>query len=357
MGQYIPQTYILQIDDAAGKTLLKWKQPKATQVVKPESAYIINSILSDPNASYLRYGRKFHHQGNGWHFAIKTGTTNDNFDGLMASWSTKYAAITWVGHHTRNVELVSGGMEAMTEPIVRGWMEGAHRDIPANNWKEPSTVKTAPAYVRSSGFGTGAIFPSPRTDLFPAAYTAKSGAASSSATIDKVSGLLATDCTPSAARQTQTSGNANKFSVDIFVSGGLKAGSSLPTSTDNVHNCGDDKPSVEITLPTGNTCTDVCQFSVTPFAGTHPLSSGDFPGTVVVSVNGKKVGTYSAKTSGSPIVVQYSTTGNGAVTVTAKVTDSVLYSGSDSQTMTTVKSTSGGGGPGNGNGNGNGNNP
>jgi penicillin-binding protein 1A len=355
MGNYIPQTYILQIDDAAGKTLLKWKQPKAKQVVKPEAAYIVNDMLSDPRASYMRDFRKFHHQGNGWHFAIKTGTTNDNFDGLMASWSTKYAAVTWVGHHTRNVELTAGGMEAMTEPIMSGWMKGAHKDLPASNWKKPSGVKTAPAYVRTGGFGTGAIFPSPRTDLFPNAYAAKSGASSSSATIDKVSGLLATDCTPSAAKQTQTNSNANKFSVDVFVNGGLTSGSSVPTASDNVHRCDDDSPSVQITLPTANTCTDTCQFSVTPFAGTHPLTGTDFGGKVVVSINGKSVGTYKAN-NGVPIIVQYTSKSNGTVTVSAAVTDSVLYDGSDSQTMTTVTSggNSGpGGGPGNGNGNGN----
>jgi membrane peptidoglycan carboxypeptidase len=334
LGSYIPQTYILKIEDAAGKTLLQWKQPKGKQVIKADAAYVINSILSDPNASYLRTAKKFQHQSDGWNFAVKTGTTNDNYDGLMTSWSTKYAVATWVGYHTRNVAMTAGHMEDMTEPIVRGWMEAAHKNLPAKNWERPSTVKDAPAYVMTSGFGSGAILPSPRTDVFVGGYSAKSGT-SSSATIDKVSGKLATSCTPASAKQNLTNGNSNTFSIDTFVKG-ANAASSVPTSSDDVHSCDDTEPTVQITLPAGGTCTGTCTFSVTPFAGTHPLSSDSFPGTLTVTVNGQNAGTYNVSNSGTPVIVQYQATGSGQVNVSAELTDSVLYTAHDSKTMTTI---------------------
>ena len=334
LGNYIPQTYILKIEDAAGKTLLQWKQPKAKQVLKPDAAYIVDSILSDPNASYLRAGKKFQHQGNGWNFAVKTGTTNDNYDGLMTSWSTKYAAVTWVGYHTRQVAMTAGHMEDMTEPIMRGWMESAHKNLPPQNWTAPSGVKTLPAFVVTTSFGTGAVLPSPRTDVFPSWYNPKSGT-TSSATIDKVSGLLATSCTPAAAKVTTSNSNSGGFSVDVFVNGSLKNTSSAPTASDNVHSCGDTHPSVTITPPASACGPSACQFSVTPFQGTHPLSGGSFGGTVTVSINGSQVGSYSAVDS-QPIIVQYTPTSTGTVTITATVTDSVLYSDSSSQSMTTV---------------------
>jgi penicillin-binding protein 1A len=332
LGKFIPKTYILSIEDSAGKTLLKWKQPKPKQVVSADSAYIIDDILSDPRASYLRGYKKFQVQPSGWHFAVKTGTTNDAYDGLMASWSTKYAAVTWVGYHTRNVAM-SGYMEDMTEPIMRPWMEQAHQGLKPENWEKPNTVKTLPAFYRTGGFGTGAIFPSPRTDLFPADYTPRK-ATFSSATIDKVSGKLATSCTPSAARQTLTNSNANSFSVDEFVSGG--ASGNVPTDKDNVHHCDDNLPTIQITLPAGGSCAATCQFSVTPFAGSHPLSSGKFPGRVVVSIDGKTVGTYDAKHDGTPIIVEYTSTGPGDVKIKATLTDSVLYQDSASKTMPTI---------------------
>ena len=117
MGKAIPRTFILKITDASNKTVYQWKQPPGTQVVKQDSAYILNNMASDPNASDLagscsattgtklsQGGYKFQ-RDNGWDFAVKTGTNNDGFEGLMASWSTKYAVISWVGNHTRNVDL------------------------------------------------------------------------------------------------------------------------------------------------------------------------------------------------------------------------------------------------------------
>ncbi len=329
LGSYIPQTYILQIQDAAGKTILQWKQPKAKQIVKADSAYIIDDILSDPNASYLRSNKKFQHQSNGWHFAVKTGTTNDNYDGLMTSWSTKYAVATWVGYHTRQVAMTAGHMEDMTEPIIRGWMETAHKNLKPNNWVKPADVQTLPAFVATSGFGTGAVFPTPKTDLFPASYKPHSSA-SSSATIDKVSGKLATDCTPALARQTITNGDANSFSVDQFVKNG--AGAALPTSNDDIHNCGDTMPTVSIT-PSG-TClaNSICQVSVTSIAGTYPLSGSSFPGALTVTINGQQ-NTYAVSDS-TPVIVNFTAGATGTTaTVAASLTDSVLYQASDSRSI------------------------
>ena len=133
MGKAIPRTYILKITDAANKNVYQWKQPNGKQVVKQDAAYIVDNMLSDPSASYLpgscmrhlyslAYGGYKFQRYNGWHFAVKTGTTNNGYDGLMTSWSTKYAVVSWVGNHTRNVEL-NTSMEYLTEPLTRA-MDG-----------------------------------------------------------------------------------------------------------------------------------------------------------------------------------------------------------------------------------------
>jgi hypothetical protein len=249
----------------------------------------------------------------------------------MTSWSTKYAAVTWVGYHTRQVAMTAGHMEDMTEPIVRGWMESAHKNLPPKNWTAPSDIKTLPAFVVSAGFGTGAIMPSPRTDIFPSWYNPKSGT-TSSATIDKVSGLLATSCTPGAAKVTTTNSNSGGFSVDVFVTGALKNTSSAPTASDNVHNCGDTQPSVNIAAACVNNT-----FSVTPFGGTHPLSGGSYGGTVTVSINGSQPVTYAAN-DGQPITVACPAN-TSSFLASATVTDSVLYTGSATQTVSNSAAT------------------
>lgn len=330
LGKAIPTTYILKITDAANKSVYTWTQPAGKQAVKAESAYIINDVLSDPNATYLRSNYKFQNY-KGWKFAVKTGTTNDNFDGLMTSWSTQYAVVSWVGYHTRNVELTGGHMEQMTTPLTRGFMEAAHDMLNTKpvNWVKPAGIQTQSAFVfRGWNVSSGAVLPSPSTDLFPSWYTRKSG--STAQTLDKVSGKLATSCTPEAAKETVGGANANIYSADIFV--GTK--NSSVTATDDVHNCSDAKPSVTLTAPSSCTVGAVCNITVTVTQGTHALSSSKFPGTVNLYVNGNLVKAQNVSASPSTLTFSYTPTGAGSATLKADVIDSVLYSSSSDASVT-----------------------
>lgn len=330
MGNAIPETYIMKITDSRGKTIEEWKQPKGKQVIKPDTAYIIDDILSDPKASYLRSDRKFHSY-KGWKFAIKTGTTNDAKDGLMASFSTQYASAVWVGDHQRQKEM-TGAMENMTQPIVQGWMQGAHDPIKPVNWTKPNDVKMMPAYVvRSKLSNLGEIIPSPSTDLFPSWYKEPAKGGGSSQTIDKVSGKLATSCTPDGAKETQSGGNDNVFSVDTFMN---KKNSAATTTTaqDDIHNCNDVKPQLTLTAP--STCTAICAFTVTVTQGTHALTSDKFPGTVDLYVNGQKVQSQNVSSSPSTITFNYTPTAAGNASIEARVTDSVLYTTSEAANVT-----------------------
>jgi membrane peptidoglycan carboxypeptidase len=330
LGSYIPQTYIMKIVNGSGKTINQWKQPNGKQVIKDEAAYIVNDMLSDPNASYLPGSFKFQHQKNGWKFAVKTGTTNDNYDGLMTSWSTKYAVATWVGTYARNVTL-RGSMENVTEPIVRGWMEGAHAGLKPVNWTAPATLKTLPAFIIRNHVGIGSVEPSPSVDLFPSWYQAKSNT-NVAQTIDKVSGKLATSCTPAAAKLVQNNSNTSSFSIDRFVAGGAAASSTSVSGNDDVHNCDDEMPHLSITSA-GNKIT------LTASQGTHPLSGGsytaDSAGSITVTANGQTICTLSIDNpslfSGS---CDYTPTGNDPVQLTAVLTDSVLYQDSQTGTLT-----------------------
>lgn len=348
LGEYIPRTYILEIQDATGKVIQKWTQPKGKQVITKDAAYIVNDMASDPNASYLPYGYKFQNY-NGWKVAVKTGTTNNNFDGLMTAWTTQYAVVSWVGHHTRNVELRSGGMELLTTPLTRTWIQAALDTVKTKptNWEKPAGIKTAPAYVVRSHVGVGSVEPSSSTDLFPSWYTPKTNS-NVSYTIDKVSKKLATNCTPANAKQTIGNANANAFSVDQFVNGGGAVSGSYNTSAnDDIHHCSDSKPVVSITVARSNegSNTDVCDstgctITVTVSQGTHPLSSKEFPGSVVLTIGGKAVKTFTVSGGGSPQTFKYTytPTKNGSVGITAQVTDGVLYQSSSSTSVATSTS-------------------
>lgn len=348
LGKSIPRTFILKIVDSSGNTVDQFQQPKGTQVINPQTAYIVDNMLSDPNASYLpghctsytctplsAGGYKFQHD-NGWDFAVKTGTTNDNFDGLMTSWSTQYSVVSWVGYHTRNVAMTAGAMEYMTEPLTRGMMEDLHAGLKPENWQQPAGIQHLPAFVIYNHVGVGSIEPSPSTDIYPSWYKPKG--AGGTEVIDKVSGDLATSCTPADAKQYITNGNANSFSIDEFVNGGLTSRYNT-TAHDDVHNCNDSPPQISLTVSDPNTgaptsdCNTECTVTATVSQGTHPLSGGGFGGNVTFFVNGQQI--KSSGVSGSPSTVSfnYSPAKSGSGTITATVTDSVLYQASASKSV------------------------
>ncbi len=346
LGKEIPQTYILKIQDASGKTIDQWTQPKGTQVIKQDAAYIVDNMASDPRASYLPgscttytctplgYGGYKFHRYNGWNIAIKTGTTNDNFDGLMTAWSTQYAVASWVGYHTRNVAMTAGGMEYMTEPLTRGLIQYAldSSHMSPVNWKQPSDIKTEPAFVVYNHVGIGSQEPSPSTDLFPSWYQPPN-TGNTNAVIDKVSGKLATSCTPGDAKQYLTNSNASSFSIDKWVTGGSSGGSYNTSASDDVHNCSDAKPTATLTV-TNNGGGDSaicdkqsgCTVTVTVTQGTHPLASSKFPLSVSIIVSGNNVKTFTSSDASSPQTFSYTYKPSAKnASISASVTDSVLY--------------------------------
>ncbi len=341
LGNAIPRTYILKITDASGKTVDEFKQPAGKQAIKADSAYIVNDMASDPNASYLPASYKFQNQKNGWKFAVKTGTTNDGYDGLMTSWSTKYAVVSWVGHHTRHVTL-KASMETLTQPLTRGWMEAAHADLKPVAWTKPAAIKTLPAFiVRNKVSALGEIVPSPANDLFPSWYQPKASN-NTSQTTDKVSGKIATSCTPTLARQTLSNSNVSGWNIDLWNGGSTSSTNTAASSkaTDDAHSCNDAPPSITITAPPTCDASDGgCTITATASQGTHALtdaSRAQFPGTVNFLINGQVVNTQSVSDSPSTVSFTYMPTESGDVTITAQVIDSALYQATDTANFTRI---------------------
>ncbi len=179
-GKKMPQTTIISVR-LNGKKQAIPGQSGSRQVIKPDTAYILNNILSDPNASYLpgscdtsvcasfaSGGYKFQRY-QGWDFAVDPGATTDGYGATMASWSTQYAAISWVGNSSQNKALPVVG-ELLTEPLTRGMMEAAHAGKSPANWQQPGDIQTLPAFVVSNRIHYGDVEPSPAMDIYPAWY-------------------------------------------------------------------------------------------------------------------------------------------------------------------------------------------
>jgi membrane peptidoglycan carboxypeptidase len=98
-GLRIPAVAILKIKDNAGNLIYEYAPPAGEQVVRPEHAYIISSILSDYEARRPMFGpNPVINLGFNTRVAAKTGTTNDFRDNWTMGYSPDLAVGVWVGN-------------------------------------------------------------------------------------------------------------------------------------------------------------------------------------------------------------------------------------------------------------------
>lgn len=138
-GKRIEPVSILKVADSQGKVIEEWKDSVRSQVVSPEEAYIISSILSDPEARKITFGAATSLTIPDRQVAVKTGTTNDKRDNWTVGWSAN-GRITgvWVGNNdnTTMKEVASGVTGA--SPIWKKIMIGALKSVSKEEFKMPS---------------------------------------------------------------------------------------------------------------------------------------------------------------------------------------------------------------------------
>jgi 1A family penicillin-binding protein len=96
-GVKIPPVSILKIVDYQGKVVYEYKPPKGDQVISPEHAYLMTSILSDNQARAPMFGTNSV-LNLPFTVAAKTGTTNDFRDNWTLGYTPDLAAGVWVGN-------------------------------------------------------------------------------------------------------------------------------------------------------------------------------------------------------------------------------------------------------------------
>lgn len=96
-GARVPPVSILKIVDHQGNVVYQYAPPPAQQVVSPEHAYLITSILSDNAARSWMFGSRSV-LDLPFPAAAKTGTTNDFRDNWTLGYTPDIAAGVWVGN-------------------------------------------------------------------------------------------------------------------------------------------------------------------------------------------------------------------------------------------------------------------
>jgi 1A family penicillin-binding protein len=142
-GVRLPPTAITRVERADGALLRDYAQTQGAgqQVIRPEHAWLISSILSDNAARAKSFGPnsvlKLSRPA-----AVKTGTTNDFRDNLTVGYTPDLVTGVWVGNSDNSeMEGVSGVTGAA--PIWAQIMEQASANLPVKEFAPPQGVVAA----------------------------------------------------------------------------------------------------------------------------------------------------------------------------------------------------------------------
>lgn len=164
-GTRVEPVSILKVEDRNGKIIYEEKNVRGPQVMSPEEAFLINSILSDNNARAMAFTTRSLLNINP-NIAVKTGTTNDQRDNWAIGWSQDAIVGAWVGNNDNSpMKRVASGVSGAT-PIWRNVMVALleSKKITAPAWQKPEGIEEAEV-DQISGYPAHDEFPK-RTEFF-----------------------------------------------------------------------------------------------------------------------------------------------------------------------------------------------
>ncbi len=138
-GARVDPVAILKVTDANGKVLEDNHPVKGKQVLTPEQAYLIDSILSDNAARTAEFGANSYLNVPGFNVMVKTGTTNDKRDNWTIGGNDAAMVGVWVGNNDNSpmLNVASGisGASPIWHKIIAGILVKKPKlafDIPGN---------------------------------------------------------------------------------------------------------------------------------------------------------------------------------------------------------------------------------
>jgi penicillin-binding protein 1C len=122
-GKRIPPVSILKIFDYTGKQVYDYKVPEGEQVIRPEHAYLISSILSDNQARAPMFGTNSL-LNLPFPVAAKTGTSNDFRDNWTLGYTPDLVTGVWIGNADYSPMINTTGLSGAA-PIWSQFMQYA----------------------------------------------------------------------------------------------------------------------------------------------------------------------------------------------------------------------------------------
>lgn len=134
---------ILKITDSNGKTIYDYEteKNKGSEVLDPQIAYEISSILSDNNARSLVFGTRSALNFPERTVAAKTGTTSDFKDAWTVGYTPSIAVAVWVGNS--NATKMSSGADGsiVAAPMFHNFIDKALANVPNEAFTRPEGIQ------------------------------------------------------------------------------------------------------------------------------------------------------------------------------------------------------------------------
>jgi membrane peptidoglycan carboxypeptidase len=315
-----PQTTILKVTNSNGQTIKQWQDTQGKKVIDPQVAYILSDILSDDNARSGLYGRNFPGlvvDRGIVKTAVKTGTSNAEINGQAVPKDI------WVMSY--NPTLTMGVWFGNTTPIA---LKDGNSSLPAKVINDVMTYGDTVDYAAQGKWKQGDWYTMPTgiqkigNELYPSWYNKKGAQSTTQMTFDKVSKMLATNCTPAGAKIQESVLKTTDPTTKKIVY--LAPNGYDGTQNDNAHNCSDPQPTISsITVTPGPGGT----YNISVVVGSGKATLND----LAISVDGATISDQQVTMAGSYNATYTASTSAPTFTVTATATDALYYTGTATQ--------------------------
>lgn len=167
-GWQIPPVAITKIEDHQGNVVYEYQQPAGEQIIRPEHAYLISSILSDNGARTPAFGPNST-LNLPFTAAAKTGTTNDFRDNWTLGYTSDVVVGVWVGNADYTPMQNTSGLTGAA-PIWANFMNTAIQQLTGGNpsWLVKPTGVVERIICAISGTEPSQWCPSQRNEYFAA---------------------------------------------------------------------------------------------------------------------------------------------------------------------------------------------
>jgi membrane peptidoglycan carboxypeptidase len=335
-GVHHKSTGILKVTDGRGRIVEEYKAPKdPPRVLDPQVAYLMSNVLSDNAARSYIFGNLLTIPGR--EVAVKTGTTESYRDAWTMGYTPNMVVGVWSGNND-NTPMNQGGV-SVSAPAWRDFMTKTLPTMANEKFERPKGIKEVTLDADTGKLPTDGTKKT-RTDIFPSWYKPTPSTSAKSADIDKVSGKLATSCTPDLAKEKAYSSeihaeippNDPAFGrweppvQALAASLGYKPGGNLPTENDDAHRCDDLKPKVDLSVSSLGGGNYRIRAEVTNGEPRFPANK------LEIKLNTQIISTQTISGS-TNYEFEYAVATNGTHTFRAIVTDAGYYQGEDSQTV------------------------